>query len=123
MFDIGFWEIAVIAIVALLVVGPEQLPGLLRTAGSWVGKAKRLINEAKTELDLEVDRAEEIKKRIAEETRVAEMHRAINAGKDKLAEVIAPPSGTAPASGTSGFTPKKSDEQVTTEVDDEQRPG
>ncbi len=99
MFDIGFWEIAVIAVVALLVVGPEQLPGLLRTAGSWAGKAKRLINEAKTELDLEVNRAEEIKKRIAEEARVAEMHRAINAGKDKLAEVITPPSGTAPVSG------------------------
>ncbi len=46
---------------ALLVVGPERLPGLARTAGAWVGKARRLVNSVKADIDREM-RAEELKK-------------------------------------------------------------
>ncbi len=53
MFDIGFWEIGIIAIVALLLVGPERLPGLIRTAGKWVGRAQRLAREVRSELERE----------------------------------------------------------------------
>ena len=45
MFDIGFWEFALIAIVALLVVGPDRLPGLMRTVGQLIGRAKRTMRE------------------------------------------------------------------------------
>ena len=38
MFDIGFWELSLLALVALLVVGPERLPKLARTAGLWIGR-------------------------------------------------------------------------------------
>ena len=51
MFDIGFWELVVVAIVALLVVGPDRLPGLARDAGRWTGKLKRFINNTRRELE------------------------------------------------------------------------
>ena len=49
MFDIGFWELAVIAVVALLVIGPERLPDVARTMGKWIGSARRLINTVQSE--------------------------------------------------------------------------
>jgi sec-independent protein translocase protein TatB len=51
MFDIGCWELIVIAIVTLLVVGPERLPGLARDAGLWLGKIRRFINHARREIE------------------------------------------------------------------------
>ena len=41
MFDIGFWELTIIGVVALLVIGPERLPRVARTAGLWLGRASR----------------------------------------------------------------------------------
>ena len=61
MFDVGFWELLLIGVVALLVVGPERLPGLARTVGVWVGKARRLVNSVKADIDREM-RTEELKK-------------------------------------------------------------
>ncbi len=54
MFDIGFWEICLIGVVALLVFGPEKLPGAARTAGLWVGRARRLIGTVKQDIDKEL---------------------------------------------------------------------
>jgi sec-independent protein translocase protein TatB len=54
MFDLSFWEIAVILIVALIVVGPERLPGLARTAGLWMGKARRFVASVKADIDREL---------------------------------------------------------------------
>jgi len=53
MFDIGFWELVVIAIIALLVIGPERLPGFAHDAGMWLGKLKRYIQHARRELETE----------------------------------------------------------------------
>ena len=53
MFDIGFWELVVIAIIALLVIGPERLPGFAHDAGRWLGKLKRFINHTRRELEAE----------------------------------------------------------------------
>ncbi|MCF6355105.1 MAG: Sec-independent protein translocase protein TatB [Candidatus Polarisedimenticolaceae bacterium] len=61
MFDIGFWELGLISVVALLVVGPERLPGLARTLGLWLGKGRRMLSSIKDEIDREV-RVDEIKK-------------------------------------------------------------
>lgn len=55
MFEIGFWEIFFILILALLVIGPERLPGAAKTAGYWVGKARRYIEGVKTEVEQELD--------------------------------------------------------------------
>lgn len=87
MFDIGFWEITVIAVVALLVVGPEELPTLARTAGRWMRKARSFMSEMKDELEHEVDRGKELKERIAEETKISEAHRALNESTNAVSSV------------------------------------
>ena len=51
MFDIGFWELAIIGIVALLVIGPERMPEMVRTIGQWAGQFQRLISNLKREID------------------------------------------------------------------------
>jgi sec-independent protein translocase protein TatB len=58
MFDVGFWELTIIGIVALVIVGPEKLPGLARTAGLWVGKARRMISDVKRDIDRELKASE-----------------------------------------------------------------
>jgi sec-independent protein translocase protein TatB len=45
MFDIGWSELALIAVVALVAIGPKELPGVLRTVGQWVGKVRRMASE------------------------------------------------------------------------------
>ena len=45
MFDIGWSELALIAVVALIAIGPKELPGVLRTVGQWMGKARRMASE------------------------------------------------------------------------------
>jgi sec-independent protein translocase protein TatB len=58
MFDIGFWELALVGLVALLVLGPERLPAFARTVGRWAGKAQRLTREFKHDLEREIDLSE-----------------------------------------------------------------
>ena len=58
MFDVGFWELAIIGVVALVIVGPERLPGLARTAGLWVGKARRMVADVKRDIDRELKASE-----------------------------------------------------------------
>ncbi|APZ43620.1 Sec-independent protein translocase protein TatB [Acidihalobacter ferrooxydans] len=60
MFDSGFSELMLIAIVALIVVGPERLPGLARKAGYWVGKFRRYVSTVRAEIEREIN-AEELR--------------------------------------------------------------
>jgi sec-independent protein translocase protein TatB len=54
MFDIGFWEVIFIAVITLLVVGPERLPKVARTAGLWVGKIRGFVVSVKADIDKEL---------------------------------------------------------------------
>ncbi|MDZ7751897.1 MAG: Sec-independent protein translocase protein TatB [Gammaproteobacteria bacterium] len=54
MFDIGFLEILLIGVVALLVVGPERLPRLARTLGLWIGRARRYASTVKDDVQREL---------------------------------------------------------------------
>ncbi|MDM8561555.1 Sec-independent protein translocase protein TatB [Candidatus Parabeggiatoa sp. HSG14] len=54
MFDIGFWELCLILVVALLVFGPEKLPGAARTAGLWAGRIRRMVTNFKQDIDREL---------------------------------------------------------------------
>ena len=73
MFEIGFWELALIGIVAMVVVGPERLPGLARTAGLWLGKARRMVAEVKAEVDRELH-LEDIKQSLREQGHLTEIN-------------------------------------------------
>lgn len=55
MFDVGFSELALIAVVALVVLGPERLPEAARALGKWVGRARRMMRQMSEELEREVD--------------------------------------------------------------------
>lgn len=55
MFEIGFWELVLVAVIALIVAGPERLPGIARTLGRWAGRAKATVNAIRTEFERELD--------------------------------------------------------------------
>ncbi len=78
MFDIGFWELVVVAVVALVVVGPDEFPTLVRNAGRWMSKARQFINSVKQDFDHEIEKAEELKRLIAQETQIAELHKLVD---------------------------------------------
>ena len=61
MFEVGFAELFLLGVIALLVVGPDRLPGLARTVGVWVGKAQRMVGQVRADIEREV-RADEIRK-------------------------------------------------------------
>jgi sec-independent protein translocase protein TatB len=68
MFDVGFWELVLIAVVALVVIGPERLPKVARIAGLWVGRARRTLASVKSEIDREL-KAEELKEILNKQAR------------------------------------------------------
>jgi sec-independent protein translocase protein TatB len=55
MFDIGFSEIVVIAVVALIVIGPERLPKAARTLGHLFGRLQRYVNDVKADINREIE--------------------------------------------------------------------
>ena len=55
MFDIGFSELLVIAVVALIVIGPERLPKVARTAGHMLGRLQRYVNDVKADINREME--------------------------------------------------------------------
>jgi len=62
MFDISFWELVVVGVIALLVVGPEKLPVLVRDVSKWARKIRRVVTETRYELEREFDFEEERRK-------------------------------------------------------------
>ncbi|MCK9534273.1 MAG: Sec-independent protein translocase protein TatB [Pseudomonas sp.] len=66
MFDIGFSELILIGVVALLVIGPERLPVAARVAGLWVGRIKRGFNSIKEDVERELG-ADEIRRELHNE--------------------------------------------------------
>ncbi|MDO9179906.1 MAG: Sec-independent protein translocase protein TatB [Agitococcus sp.] len=66
MFDVGFSELILLAIVALVVLGPEKLPHAARMAGAWLGRIKRTMTNIQMEIEKEVS-AQEMRDRINQE--------------------------------------------------------
>lgn len=58
MFDVGFSELVVIGLIALIVLGPKRLPEVARTAGRWLGKLRRFVADVKSDLDREIHHEE-----------------------------------------------------------------
>lgn len=66
MFDIGFSELLLVGLVALLVLGPERLPIAARQAGLWLGRAKRAMNTLKAQVNQELD-SEQLRRELDEQ--------------------------------------------------------
>lgn len=69
MLDIGFSELLLVAIIGLLVLGPERLPKVARTVGYWGGRARSYVRQMSAELEREVQRAD-VKRHIEESQRI-----------------------------------------------------
>jgi sec-independent protein translocase protein TatB len=80
MFDIGFWELCLIAVVALVVIGPERLPGVARTAGKWIGSARRFVSSVQADINAEVSKADELKRLLDEQAQIQSMHEILEEG-------------------------------------------
>ena len=79
MFDIGFAELLLIAVVGLLVIGPERLPSAIRTTSLWLGRLRRSFSSMKQEIEREIG-ADEIRRQLPNESVMA----SLNESKDKL---------------------------------------
>jgi sec-independent protein translocase protein TatB len=105
MFDIGALELILIGVVALIVVGPERLPRLARTAGLWLARARRTLSAMKQEIDREV-KAQELKEILDRQAKAQPVHTII----DDLAQnhqTAPPPSNQ--SSQPAGQPPSKTD--------------
>lgn len=72
MFDIGFAELLVIAVLGLLILGPERLPGAIRTSSLWLGRLRRSFNDIRAEIEKEVG-ADEIRRQLHNESVLASL--------------------------------------------------
>ena len=88
MFDFGFWEIAIIGIITLIVVGPEKMPAIARKAGLYFGKLNRFFNKVKSDINEEI-RMDEIKEQMSmdeEKIIISEVSDNIQSSIDSLKE-------------------------------------
>ncbi len=102
MFDIGFPELVLIAIVGLLVIGPERLPEALRTLGLWIGRMRRSFTNVKTEIEREIG-MDEVRRQLHNEAVMEEMKRIERDVRDSVnAGARSTSGGTSTHSQTSG---------------------
>lgn len=88
MFDFGFWEIAIIGIITLIVVGPEKMPSLARKAGLYFGKLNQFLNKIKSDINEEL-KVDEIKEQLSmdeEKVVLSEVTEDIKSSVDSLKE-------------------------------------
>ena len=86
MFGLGWQEIAIVAVVLIIVVGPDDLPGLLRTVGRWVGNLQGMARDFRRQIDTMADDAG-----FAEERKMFDQAR--NFSPDKILKDAIDPSG------------------------------
>jgi len=83
MFDIGFAEMIIIGIVALLVIGPERLPGVARQAGIYIGRIKRFVSSVRSDVEREF-RTEELQRMLDEQkTELQSLKQAVDKVRDE----------------------------------------
>ncbi|MCS5594431.1 MAG: Sec-independent protein translocase protein TatB [Porticoccaceae bacterium] len=80
MFDIGFSEIVVVAMISLIIMGPERLPETVRTITLWLGRLRQFVSSARSELEDEVG-VDEIRRQLRNE----KIMRDLEKSKDELA--------------------------------------
>jgi len=86
MFDFGMWEIAVIFVITLIVVGPEKMPALARKAGLYVGKFKKFVSRIKDDINSEIE-AEELKEQLSVKNEELVISQALDEAKSGIDEI------------------------------------
>jgi sec-independent protein translocase protein TatB len=119
MFDIGFSELALICVIALLVLGPERMPQALRTLGLWFGRMRRTFTTMKAEIEREIG-MDEIRRQLHNEAVLDEIKRlerdvrgqpespAIDpatAASEHAPEIVAPPTSEKSNGEANGISP------------------
>ena len=105
MFDVGFFELLVIGIVALLVVGPERLPKVARAAGKWVGRGRRFVNSVKDDIDREI-KADELREILNKQKQNNPLHEIVEDTKKDFAQVKADAESAVDMRGKPGLDSK-----------------
>ncbi len=121
MFDIGFWELALIGVVALLVIGPERLPKVARTVGLWVGRMRGFVLSVKADIDKEL-RAEELKRVMERQAQNTGLHEILEETQASLDDLNKPDylvKAQAPASKPGGEETVPADESAQTAPSDD----
>ena len=121
MFDIGFAEILLIGVVGLLVVGPEQLPGAVRTAMAWINRFRRSFDQIRTEVRRELHN-DEVMQKLQEESRefeqqVRDTTRAVDEELRAIESLDAPP-----ASAETAGNPEYETDPSSSDVDQSEKP-
>jgi len=86
MFDVGFWELCLVGLVSLLVIGPEKLPAAARVAGFWVGKTRNIVASVKAEIKEELQ-VEEMRQIFKEQSGIEEFENVLEEGSKTVNEV------------------------------------
>jgi sec-independent protein translocase protein TatB len=106
MFDIGFSELLVIGIVALIVIGPQKLPRVARTAGHLLGRLQRYVADVKADINREIELDELRKMRDSMQQAASEMQSTVDAELSKTADEL-----NRAAQGTEAPAPQKPAEE------------
>ena len=105
MFDIGWGELVIIGIVALIAIGPKELPGALRTLGQWMGKVRRMASEFQNQFNEAMREAEmaDLKKQV--DTLTSGFDPVESARREFETAVEDKPAASTPATGSPETTP------------------
>lgn len=115
MFDISFFEFFLAAVVALVVLGPQRLPGALRTAGLWIGRLRRSYYNVKTEIEREIG-MDDVRRQLHNEQVMADVRRVEREVRDMGAAATEdmaltnPPATASPPAATEGAAENRAPE-------------
>lgn len=117
MFDIGFWEMALISIIGLVVLGPERLPVAIRSVMKWINTAKSMANSVKSEISQELN-IQEMNENMIESTKKGlssldpDLQKSVDEMKKAAQELIQPYKGDIEAAKEAIQQEKKSTEKT-----------
>ena len=105
MFDVGFSELLLVAVIGLLVLGPERLPTAVRTASLWIGRIRRQFHEIKTEVEREIG-ADEIRAQLRNEAIMDQLRESREALESSAREASAEVQQAVADDGKADATPR-----------------
>lgn len=113
MFDVGFSELMVIAVVALIVIGPERLPRVARTAGHLLGRLQRYVSDVKADInrEMQIEDLKKLQQQVADqaksmESSVSEQLRSVETELNQsIAQGVAEKPEPTPAADAGGVPP------------------